>query len=148
MTRRSLLTAAVAVLGLALSAALAWSASQLAGQRIGLASEPLSVQQGLAPHHPTAAAPTPGHDDHRKVTSRPRLKQTAPATRTQIFTTSSTTHAPVTAAAPAAPVTTAAPPVTSSAAPATTTTRSSSAAAGRLSSPGSGLQRDDHHPDD
>jgi hypothetical protein len=140
MTRRSLLTAAVAVLGLALSAALAWSASQLAGQRIGLASEPLSVQQGLAPHHPTAAAPTTGHDDHRKVTSRPRPNQTAPATRTQIFTTSSTTHAPVT---------TAAPPVTSSAPPAaTTTTHSPSAGAGQLSSPGSGRQRDDHHPDD
>ena len=145
MTRRSLLTAAVAVLGLALSAALAWSASQLAGQRIGLASEPLSVQQGLAPRHRTAAAPATGHDDQRKVSSRPRPKHTRPASKTQIFTTASTTPAPLT---PATSATTAAPPVTSSAPPATTTTQASSAATGRLSSPGSGHHGDDHHPDD
>jgi hypothetical protein len=140
MTRRSILTAAVAVLGLALSAALAWSASQLAGQRIGLASEPLSVAQGLAPHHRAAAPPKTGHDDHGKISSKPGPKQTAPTTSMQLFSTSTTTPAPVTPAAAAPPAPTSAPPAT--------TAGSSSATAGRLSSSGASRHQDDHHPDD
>ena len=140
MTRRSILTAAVAVLGLALSAALAWSASQLAGQRIGLASEPLSVAQGLAPHHRAAAPPKTGHDDRGKISSKPAPKQTAPTTSTQLFSTSTTTPAPVTPAAAAPPAPTSAPPAT--------TAGSSSATAGRLSSSGASRHQDDHHPDD
>jgi len=42
----------VALLGIAVTAALTWSISQLAGQRIGLSSEPLSMIHGLAPPHP------------------------------------------------------------------------------------------------
>jgi hypothetical protein len=138
MTRRSILTAAVAVLGLALSAALAWSASQLAGQRIGLASEPLSVAQGLAPHHRAAAPPKTGHDDRGKISSKPAPKQTAPTTSTQLSSTSGTTPAPVTPAA-------AAPPAS---APPATTAGASSATSGRLSSSGASRHQDDHHPDD
>lgn len=140
MTRRSILAAAVAVLGLALSAALAWSASQLAGQRIGLASEPLSVAQGLAPHHRLAAPPNTGHNDRGKIISKPAPKQTAPKTSTQLFSTSSTTPAPVTPPAAAPPATTSAPPAT--------TAGSSSATSGRLSSSGTSRHQDDHHPDD
>ena len=47
------------MLGIVLTAALAWSASQLAGQWIGLSSEPLSALGRLAPPPPTGhTAPT------------------------------------------------------------------------------------------
>ena len=56
VTRQGLLWALAALLGIAVTAALTWSVSQLAGQRIGLSSQPLSVIHGLAQAH---AAPTP-----------------------------------------------------------------------------------------
>src|SRR5664279_4979415 len=142
MTRRSLLTAAVAVLGLALSAALAWSASQLAGQRIGLASEPLAVTQGLAPHHRAGSVPKPVHDDHHKAGTKPA---SAPKTAT---TTSSPQIFSTPAVTPATPVAPATPTATSAAPPATRTTASSSAASPSSSSSGASRHRDDHHPDD
>jgi hypothetical protein len=43
------LWAAGALLGIAVTAALTWSVSQLSSQRIGLSSQPLSVIRGLAP---------------------------------------------------------------------------------------------------
>ena len=49
LTRRGFAWAVVALLGIALAAALTWSATKLAAQRIGLSSEPLSVINGLAP---------------------------------------------------------------------------------------------------
>ncbi len=140
MTRRSILTIIVAVLGLALSAALAWSASQLAGQRIGLASEPFSVTRGLAPHHSTTAAPPrTSHDDRRKLHSKP--KQAAPTASTQIFRN----PAPVTPAA-----TPATPPATTNAAPAATGT--STAPPSSTSAPPSSSDASQNHsgrqPDD
>jgi hypothetical protein len=42
----------VAMMGIAVTAAIAWSASFLASQRIGLSSEPLAVAAELAPHPP------------------------------------------------------------------------------------------------
>ena len=52
MTRKTLIWTSAALLGIVLTAALAWSASQLAGQRIGLSSEPLSALGSLAPPPP------------------------------------------------------------------------------------------------
>jgi hypothetical protein len=49
ITRRGIMWAAGALLGIAVTAALTWSVSQLSGQRIGLSSQPLSVIRALAP---------------------------------------------------------------------------------------------------
>ena len=65
MTRKTLIWTSAALLSIVLTAALAWSASQLAGQRIGLSSEPLSALGSLAPppaaRHtaPAGSAPRP-----------------------------------------------------------------------------------------
>ncbi|MEO8969302.1 MAG: hypothetical protein ABI355_16875 [Solirubrobacteraceae bacterium] len=135
MTRRGILTVTIAVLGLALSAALAWSASQLAGQRIGLASEPLSVARGLAPHHTAVRPAAPSHDDRGKRHPRPTSKQmgalkpasTPTSTGSQIFTT---------------------PPPTAPSAPASATSTSASPpASGGLSSSGAAAHGDDHADD-
>jgi len=74
MTRRSMATGVAAILGIVVSAALAWAASQLAGQRVGLASEPLSVATGLAPRPRLTPARVPGRrgDDHPVTGRRPR----------------------------------------------------------------------------
>lgn len=58
MMRRTVLWIALAVLGIAMSAAIAWSASRLASQRIGLSSAPVSVTAGLAPPPPAARQPS------------------------------------------------------------------------------------------
>ena len=71
MTGRSVATAVAAVLGIAVSASLAWAASQLAGQRVGLSSEPLAVATALAPHVPSTPARTSTrHGDDRSSTAR------------------------------------------------------------------------------
>ena len=49
ITRRGVLWAAGALLGIAVTAALTWSVSRLSGQRIGLSSQPLSAIRALAP---------------------------------------------------------------------------------------------------
>ena len=49
VTRRGLLWAVAALLGIAVTAGLTWSVSRLAAEHIGLSSEPVSVIQGLAP---------------------------------------------------------------------------------------------------
>jgi hypothetical protein len=64
LTRRRVLWAVAALLGIAVTAALTWSISQLTGQRIGLSSEPLSMIHGLAPPHPSG----------RQTTTRPALR--------------------------------------------------------------------------
>jgi hypothetical protein len=48
-TRRTLLIALVAVLGIVIAAAITWGTSQLVRQRIGLASEPLTAGTRLLP---------------------------------------------------------------------------------------------------
>ncbi len=57
MTRQTFLWTAAALLGIVVTGVLAWSASQLAGQTIGLASAPLSVADSLAPHPTTTQLP-------------------------------------------------------------------------------------------
>ena len=49
VTRRGLLWAVAALLGIAVTASLTWSVSRLAAEHIGLSSEPVSVIQALAP---------------------------------------------------------------------------------------------------
>ncbi len=56
ITRRGILWAVGALLGIAVAVALAWSVGRLAGQRIGLSAAPPSVVGGLAPSRP----PRPG----------------------------------------------------------------------------------------
>lgn len=76
MTRRRILWACLAVLGVLITAAITWGTSRLAGQRIGLASEPLSVVSSLAPPLP-APGPNrtpvvrhaPGRSAHRRTPS-------------------------------------------------------------------------------
>jgi hypothetical protein len=80
MTRRTLLWAALALLGIAATATLAWSASQIAGQRIGLDSEPLSVASGLAPAHTAASRHEPQR--HARVRRSGQTDRTAAAPST------------------------------------------------------------------
>ena len=71
MTRRTTLWLIAALLGIVASAAVAWTASQLAGQRIGLSSAPPSVVRGLAPARPAGAMHSlHGHSTLRSSTSR------------------------------------------------------------------------------
>ena len=79
MTRRTLIWTSAALLGIVLTAALAWSASQLAGQRIGLSSEPLSALGRLAPP-PSAGHTAPAGSPPRPLI-RPRTT-TTPASGT------------------------------------------------------------------
>lgn len=83
MTRRSVATTLAAVLGIVVSAALAWAASQLAGQRVGLSSEPLSVAAALSPRaHRTPAPAAPRHgDDHPRSAHRGPAGARTPTTR-------------------------------------------------------------------
>ncbi len=77
MTRRGVLWAVAALLGIVLTAALTWSVSRIAGQRIGLSYVPVRVIKSLAPAPPRQPA-----GEHREPTvSSPRA-------------TAGTTHAP------------------------------------------------------
>jgi hypothetical protein len=62
MSRKSLLWLLAALSGIALTAGITWAASQLASQRIGLSSEPLSASGQLAPGYvatrPSARSPS------------------------------------------------------------------------------------------
>ncbi len=49
VSRRAILWGLAAVTGIALTAGVAWSASRIAGEHVGLSGEPLSVARGLAP---------------------------------------------------------------------------------------------------
>jgi hypothetical protein len=117
MTRRALLWTAAALLGIVLSAAVAWATSRLAAQRIGLSSEPLSVLSGLAPQrgNPGPRVTQTGHPDRREsghpagaAQSTTRSQVTLPSTR------SGTTVAPA-GSAPAATSTSPAPSPSSTA---------------------------------
>jgi hypothetical protein len=94
MNRHALLWVVAAAFGIALAAVITWSASQIAGQKIGLASAPLSVQHGLAPDT-RSTRPVNRHQIARHPARRPAPAATAPPTAT-------TPSAPATAAAPAA----------------------------------------------
>jgi hypothetical protein len=118
VTNRGLLWTAAAIGGIVLTAALAWSASLLAGQRIGLASEPVSVSAGLAPralgraspHAPRRGQPVRAARVHRAAPAPPPA-----AASVQTPTTAAVEVAPapvVTSPPPVATVTTAAPAVT------------------------------------
>lgn len=134
MTRRTALTAVLAVLGIALSAALAWATSQLAGQRIGLSGEPISMAGALAP------GPHPGSSGRGDDHSAPRPQASQTTTTSQQATVTSTTTSVVTpAAGPATTATTAAP----------ATTTAGSARSITSSSSGSGRHGDggDRHDD-
>jgi hypothetical protein len=131
ITQRNLMWSAAALLGIAATAAIAWAASQLARQPIGLSSDPISVANGLAPAlprdshpaHPAALAPvgTAAHPRERERRDRhharvlPPPAPSSPATATTVIT-SAWTSAPAaagssaTAASPAAGSTAAAPP--------------------------------------
>lgn len=132
MTRRTILWGFVALLGIAATATLAWTASQIAGQRIGLSSEPLSIASGLAPSSATSghAHPDQRHALPRRPTGRRKLRTTPAmsAARTPTAVGAPTTAAPTATAAPAAAApASASPPVTAtpSAQPARTSSQSS-----------------------
>ena len=148
MTRRGAITGTLALLGIALSVLLAIAASHLTGQRIGLASEPLSVAQGLAPHRsprPAAVrAPNP------KGSRRPPRHRGSGTTSTP-----AAPPAPVTTTARASVTTTAILPTVTTSAPVAPTTSSSRtpavpATTSTTGSPrtGSSHREDNHRPDD
>ena len=68
LTRRGLLWAVAALLGIAVTAALTWSVSRLAAEHIGLSSEPVSVIQGLAPPRREAHAGPVASNEHSSTT--------------------------------------------------------------------------------
>ena len=70
MRSRTVLWTIAALLGIAATATLAWTASQIAGQRIGLASEPLSVASGLAPPPDRDTPPRSGDIPGQRRTGR------------------------------------------------------------------------------
>jgi len=119
MNRRGILWVCAALATIAASAAVAWAASQLAGQRIGLTSEPLSVASSLAPPARTSGPSTPPAHRPRNTAlthSRTSAHPAAPAR-------------PATTAASAPPATVA--PVTPASQPAPGTTTAGSATAAR-----------------
>jgi hypothetical protein len=70
VSSRAILWTCGALLGIVATAAVAWAASQLTGQHVGLSSEPLSVVTGLAPATSVPARPVASH--------RPRPGRPAP----------------------------------------------------------------------
>lgn len=149
LTRRGFMWAVAALLGIAVAAAVTWSVTNLAAQRIGLSSEPLSVIHGLAPAAAgvkTVAAR--GDSDAQKVTAR----RTGSAPSTPLPVTGSVPS--ITATPP--PGTTSAQPATAALPPATATApRSASPAlaspasvATAASAGGSGAPHRSDHPDD
>jgi hypothetical protein len=143
MTRRSVATAAAAVLGIAVSVSLAWAASQLAGQRVGLSSEPLAVATGLAPHVPSTPRRTSTRqgDDRTRAARRPRPAGSG--------TSAAQSPAPSTATPPPAAIPTGPPtPPRSAATAAATPPASSTARETRASAPSTGsAPRPGHHGD-
>jgi hypothetical protein len=89
MTHRVLGLSVAALLGIVLTVALTWSIGRLAGQHIGLASEPLSVVRGLAPppstrvDQPKRAGTDGGGAGDRKRPTGPRSPTTADPSMTE-----------------------------------------------------------------
>jgi hypothetical protein len=120
VSSRGILWTCGALLGIVATAAVAWSASQLAGQQIGLSSEPLSVVSRLAP---PAAPPAPRRALAPHRAARPR--QHRPAPRAAIPAAAPAQAQPVAVAA----TTRNAPAQSLVGAPATTTTATSTTSA-------------------
>ncbi len=100
ITRATALWLTLALLGIAVAAALTWSVQKVAGERIGLASAPLSLVRGLAPH--TVAAPV----------AQPTVTVTRTVTVAHTVTTPAITPpVPKSTPSPAAPPTTTTPTV-------------------------------------
>jgi hypothetical protein len=83
MTTSSLRWPLLAVLGLLVAAAIAFLATQMVSQKIGISSEPLSAGRALAPRSPVA--------------------KKSPLVRTTTVTTPATTRSSAPAPAPATP---------------------------------------------
>src|SRR5665811_1152655 len=82
--RQTLLWTAAALLGIVATAVVAWSASQLTGQRIGLGSEPLSAVTQLVPN---VQAPSASERPVAQGPARSRARA-APTTGSHSTTTS------------------------------------------------------------
>ena len=95
--------AALAVLGILVAAAVSVAASRLTSQKIGLASEPLSAGEGLAPTKESEAA-APANHEHGAKHPGQHPSHVPPATTTAATTTAATPTATTTTAAPSAPV--------------------------------------------
>lgn len=78
--RTTLRWIALALAGLVIAAGASVAASRLAGQRIGLASEPITAGEELAPRQdrPAATRPRRHAEDHPSTTPQ-RTVRTAPA---------------------------------------------------------------------
>ncbi|HLY47702.1 MAG TPA: hypothetical protein VKR21_00765 [Solirubrobacteraceae bacterium] len=96
--KRRVLLALAAGLGIAFSAAVAWSATRLASQHIGLSNEPLSVAAGLAPARATAPA------THRPANGKKTAPRRGRRTHGGAGRPSVSTPPPAVAPAPAPPV--------------------------------------------
>jgi len=144
--RATILWAVAALLGIVFTAAVAWSASQLTGQRIGLASEPLSVSSGLTPAAPAPAGEAATTARHRRELT-PQRRSPAPAPAAATVAPAGVAPAPVAAPAPVsapAPVAAAAPAAAASATPAAPSTTTARRRASQREDNGSGSgQRDD-----
>jgi cytoskeletal protein RodZ len=151
LTRRSFVWAVVALLGIVVAAALTWSVTKLAAQRIGLSSEPLSVIRGLAPAtgRPKSAASQGDGEPPKATVGRNGSVASPPPPATSTLPSITATPPSITATPP--PVTASAPPVTATA-PAATATPAPSAGpaqnAPRASAGGSGSLNGGDHPDD
>ena len=143
MTRRAALVIAGALLGIVASASVAWLASQVAGQRIGLASEPPSVAAGLVPRL-AQATQTTASPRHRVRKARPSRPTTSPRTGPAV---SAQPSPPITAAPtlpPSAPSASARPAAAPPTQPHPSQQRDDSGSGGSGSGGGgSGSQRDD-----
>jgi hypothetical protein len=116
MTRRGFLWTVTALLGIGATAALTWSVSRLAGERIGLSSAPLSVIHGLAPPRGAAVA---GAGASRR--DRPGVRGGAGRAGAAVTTPGGSALAPAAqpaASPPSASPPSASPPAASPAAPA------------------------------
>ena len=101
MSCRTLAWVTAGILGIALTAAITWEASRLASQRIGLASQPLSVTRQLAPPASPRInkAPEPQVDKRTVARRHPRETHvTAPAS-----STTAPVRTPVASATPVPP---------------------------------------------
>ncbi len=165
MSRQGVIWSTAAVLGIVCAAALAWAALQLAGQHIGLASEPLSVARSLAPRDrgPAEGTVRAHHRESHRVSKSATGQHTRAAQPASGPAVTSTTTA-VSPAFVVPPVSSSSspPPRTSAAAPqrtqmSTATVTSGSAVRPSDSSGAGNPQRDDNggqqggsgsHPDD
>ena len=145
MSSRTFLCVTAALLGIAATAAVAWSASQLAGQHVGLSAEPLSVARGLAPATLSAAHHARGPGERRPAGTQsggaaPTTVASAPTVPTIPTAVTPPASAPVT---PPAPTTAAPTSVASAPRPAGPTASIATASPTPSRHPGSSGQPDD-----